>query len=122
MELPHGWPVPVGRELAGVIRSCYVGWVGNRYSFTTTGLESVELAGVTAAEVWEVLHAAPGHRMFRHLSEGGATVCGISASGRYLMVGLVESDFEDCDWDVVAARELQADEKIVFSRYVRRLS
>jgi hypothetical protein len=97
--------------------------VENRYSFTSQGLRSVELAGITAQDVWEILHAPAGRRMIRHLKdEGTTTVCGVTAADRYLMVGLQESVFEDCDWDIVAARDLLADEKAVFDRYIRRQS
>jgi hypothetical protein len=95
--------------------------VENRYSFTPGGLRSVELAGVSAEEVWEILHAPSGQRMIRHLKDDdGTTVCGVTAAGRYLMVGLQESTFEDCDWDITGARDLQTDEKDVFDRYRRQ--
>jgi hypothetical protein len=97
--------------------------MGNRYSFTTAGLSSAELAGISAGEVYEILHAPPGHRLIRHLpDDDGATVCGVTAAGRYLMVGLRESTHEDCDWDIVGARDLQADERAVLDSYIRRQS
>jgi hypothetical protein len=95
--------------------------MGNRYSFTRDGLHSMELAGITAQEVYDVLHAPPGYRLTRHLDDGDATVCG-TTTGRYLMVGLRESDHEDCDWDIVGARDLHTDEKTVIERYLRRQS
>ena len=123
---PRGRPWIAGPSVLAwpnVTRSCYVGWLENRYSFTPHGLRSVELAGITAREVWEILHTPAGRRMIRHLKdEGTTTVCGVTAVGRYVMVGLQESAFEDCDWDIVAARDLQADEKAVFDRYIRRQS
>jgi len=94
--------------------------MGNRYSFTMAGLRSVELAGITPEEVYDVLHAPPGRRLTRHLDDGASTICGTTTAGRYLMVGLAESDFEDCDWDIVGARDLHPDERDVLDRYLRR--
>ena len=93
----------------------------DRYSFTPEGLRAVELAGIAPQEVWEVLHVPAGRRMIRHLQDVDlTTVCAATGAGRYLMVALQESALEAGDWDIVAARDLQADEVEVFEHYIRR--
>lgn len=92
----------------------------DRYSFTTEALQNIEVYGISAVEVWQVLHAS--RRLTRHLSAEAAAIFGVTAAGRYLVVLVVESATEDADWDIVAARDMNADEVDVFDRNVRRKS
>ncbi len=90
----------------------------DRYSFTADALQNIEVYGITGTEVWRVLHAS--RRLTRHLSADAAAIFGVTGAGRYLVVLVVESAQEATDWDVVAARDMNADEVDVFDRYLRR--
>jgi uncharacterized DUF497 family protein len=92
--------------------------VKNRYSFTPEALHNLQVYGITAEEVWEVLHAA--RRLTRHVAEDAAAIFGLTAAGRHLVVLVVESTTEDNDWDIVAARDMNADEVDLFDRYIGR--
>jgi len=105
-------------SIVDVSRPCYVCWVKDRYSFTAEALRNLEIYDIAAQEVWEVLHAS--RRLTRHLDADAAAVFGVTGAGRYLVVLVVESALEANDWDVVAAREMNADEVGVFDRYIGR--
>ena len=92
--------------------------VGDRYSFTAISLRNLVAYGVTPGEVWEALHSK--RRMVRHLDGKATVVFGITHTGRHLAVFVLESDHEDNDWDVDAAREQYADEQAIFDRYTGR--
>jgi hypothetical protein len=92
--------------------------VGNRYSFTADGLANLTVCGIGPDEVWVALHGR--RRLSRPLGEDGAAIFGVTSTGRYLMVLVVESASEDNDWDVVAAREMSDEEIEVFNRYTGR--
>ncbi len=90
----------------------------NRYSFTGQALGNLEVYGITPGEVWEALHAK--RRFSRQIGAEAAAVFGVTGRGRYLVVLVIESGLEDNDWDVVAAREMDAEEVAVFERYTGR--
>lgn len=90
----------------------------DRYSHTTESLLNIWLAGISAPEVWAVLHASP--RLTRHVSEDAAAVFAVSPTGRHLVVLVAESAVSDNDWDILSAREMHADEVEVFDRHLRR--
>jgi hypothetical protein len=92
--------------------------VKNRYSFTPQALANIAVYGITAAEVWEALHAS--QRLTRQLTGEAVGVFGVTAAGRHLLVLVVESKFEDNDWDITAARNLDAEEIAVFNRQTGR--
>ncbi|WP_051407351.1 hypothetical protein [Nocardia sp. CNY236] len=92
--------------------------MGDRYSFTSDGLYNIEVYGVTAGEVWVALHSK--RRMVRHLDPKATAIFGITHTGRRLVVFVLESELEDNDWDIIAAREMGPDEKAVFDRYTGR--
>jgi hypothetical protein len=89
--------------------------VGNRYSFTSEGLANLKVYGVGPDEVWVALHGR--RRLSRPLGDDAAAIFGVTSTGRYLMVLVVESTSEDNDWDIVAAREMSTEEIEVFDRY-----
>lgn len=55
--------------------------------------------------------------MSRPPGEDGAAVFGVTSTGRYVMVLVVEYQVADNDWDIGAAREMTPDEIEVFERY-----
>jgi hypothetical protein len=89
--------------------------VRNRYSFTPDGLHNIAVYSVEPGEVWQALHAR--RRLTRQMSEDADAVFGVTAKGRYLVVFVVESTFEDNDWDIIAAREMSPDEIAMFDQY-----
>jgi len=90
--------------------------VGNRYSFTSDGLHNIAVYGITPNEVWQAPHAT--RRLTRQVNDDSDAIFGVTAAGRHLVVLVVESKFEDNDWDVVAAREMYPDEIAMFDKYV----
>jgi hypothetical protein len=90
--------------------------VGNRYSFTSDGLHNLAVYGTEPAEVWQVLHAR--RRLTRHLGDDASAVFGVSSKGHYIVVFMVESRYDDNDWDVVAVRDMFPDEIAAFDRYL----
>ncbi|GAB0107996.1 hypothetical protein JMUB6875_69990 [Nocardia sp. JMUB6875] len=92
--------------------------MGDRYSFTSDGLHNIRVYGVKPGEVWEALHSK--RRLVRHLDAKASALFGLTHTGRYLVVFVLESADEDNDWDVIAAREMLQDEKAVFDRYTGR--
>jgi hypothetical protein len=101
-----------------VPRAWYFCWVKNRYSFTVEGLQNIAVYDVTPQEVWEVLHAA--RRLTRQLASEAVGIFGVTARGRYLVVFVIESRLEDNDWDIWAAREMDAEEIATFDRQTGR--
>lgn len=90
--------------------------MGNRYSFTANGLHNIAVYGIRPEEVWQVLHAT--RRLTRQMSDNSDAIFGVTAAGRYLVLLVVESEFEDNDWDLVAARDMYPDEIAMFDKYV----
>jgi hypothetical protein len=79
-------------------------------------LRNIAVYGIDPAEVWQVLQAQ--RRLTRQMSEDANAIFGATQAGRYLVVFVVESTYEDNDWDVVAAREMFPDEVAMFTKYV----
>lgn len=52
------------------------------------------------------------------MSDNSDAIFGVTAAGRYLVLLVVESEFEDNDWDLVAARDMYPDEIAMFDKYV----
>lgn len=90
--------------------------MGNRYSFTPEGLHNVGVYGVEPSDVWRALHGS--RRVTRQLSDEAKAVFGVTSDGRYLVVLVVESDHDDNDWDIVAARDMSPDEIAMFDKHV----
>jgi hypothetical protein len=88
----------------------------DRFSFTGDGLHNIAVYGIDPAEVWQVLRAQ--RRLTRQMSEDANAIFGATQAGRHLVVFVVESTYEDNDWDVVAAREMFPDEVAMFTKYV----
>ena len=88
----------------------------DRCSFTGDGLHNIVVYGIDPAEVWQVLHAQ--RRLTRQMSEDANAVFGVTDLGRHLVVFVVESTYEDNDWDVVAARDMFSDEIAMFTKYM----
>jgi len=88
----------------------------DRYSFTGDGLHNIAVYGIDPTEVWQVLRAQ--RRLTRQLSEDANAVFGATGQGRQLVVFLVESPHGDSDWDVLAARDMSADEIAMFTKYM----
>jgi hypothetical protein len=94
--------------------------VKERYTYTPEALQGLELSGLSAPEVWAVLHSSP--RLTRHVSEDAAAIFGITPAGRHLVVLVAESPVEDNDWDILAARDMYPDEVEVFDGNTGRTS
>ncbi|MFI1916793.1 hypothetical protein [Nocardia sp. NPDC020380] len=92
--------------------------MGDRYSFTSEGLDNIRIYGVKPGEVWEALHSK--RRLVRQIDARASAMFGLTHTGRYLVVFVLESAYENNDWDVIAAREMFPDEKAVFDRYTGR--
>ena len=88
----------------------------DRFSFTGDGLHNIAVYGIDPAEVWQVLRAR--RRLTRQMSEDANAVFGVTEAGRHLVVFVVESAYEDNDWDVVAARDMFPDEVAMFTKFV----
>jgi hypothetical protein len=88
--------------------------VRNRYSFTADALHNLAVYGIEPDEVWEILRA---QRLTRQMSEDANAVFGTTAKGRHLVVLVVESVYEDNDWDVVAARDIYPDEIAMYRQH-----
>ena len=90
------------------------------FNFTLDGLRIADLHGITAAEVWQVLHAE--QRVIRAVGELSRVIVAATAAGRYLAVMVQEDpiDAEDETWDIVAARELPAADVPTYERMLRR--
>jgi hypothetical protein len=92
--------------------------VAERYSFTADGLHNLAVYGVTPADAWSALTAL--RRVVRHLGdeldETDLKVVFAQTNGGYLAVFLVESDRDDNDWDIVAARQMWPDEVAMFDK------
>lgn len=106
--------------MTGVPPACYVDRVKDRYSYTTESLRNMEISGLSAPEVWAVLHSSP--RLTRHLSEDAAAIFGVTPSGHHLVVLVAESPVEDNDWDILDVRDMYPDELEVFDRQTGRTS
>ena len=103
-------------EHADVPRAWYVVGMRDRYSFTGDGLHNVAVYGIDPIEVWQVLRAQ--RRLTRQMSEDANAVFGVTGRGRHIVVFVVESSYEDNDWDIVAARDMFPDEIAMFTKYV----
>jgi hypothetical protein len=92
--------------------------VEERYSFTPEGLHNIAVYGLTPAQVWSTLTAL--RRVSRHLGdeldETDTKVVFAQTEAGYLVVFLAESDRDDNDWDIVAARRMWPDEVTMFEK------
>jgi len=52
------------------------------------------------------------------MGEDANAIFGVTNAARHLVVFVVESAFEDNDWDVVAARDMFPDEIAIFTKFV----
>ncbi|HEY2670840.1 MAG TPA: hypothetical protein VGJ07_10740 [Rugosimonospora sp.] len=95
-----------------------VGGVEERYSFTTDGLHNLAVYGVSPAHAWSALTAL--RRVIRYLGdeldETDVKVVFAQTEGGYLVVFLAESDRDDNDWDIIAARHMWPDEVAMFEK------
>jgi hypothetical protein len=105
-----------------------------RYSFTPDGLHNLAVYGVSPAQAWSALTAL--RRVTRHLGDElddtdvkvvfarlpvGSPAASPAAPARldgvrHLVVFLAESDRDDNDWDIVAARPMWPDEVAMFEK------
>jgi hypothetical protein len=96
--------------------------VEERYSFTSDGLHNLAVYGLTPAQAWSALTAL--RRVTRHLGdeldEIGVKVVFAQTEADHLVVFLAESDRDDNDWDIVAARPMWPDEVAMFEKLVSR--
>jgi hypothetical protein len=92
--------------------------VEERYSFTPEGLHNIAVYGLTPVQVWSTLTAL--RRVSRHLGdeldETDTKVVFAQTEAGYLVVFLAESDRDDNDWDIVAARRMWPDEVTMFEK------
>lgn len=93
-------------------------YVEERYSFTPDGLHNLAVYGLTPAQVWEALTAL--RRVTRHLGdesdETDIKAVFAQTEAGHLVVFLAESDLDDNDWDIVAARRMWPDEVAMFEK------
>ena len=91
-----------------------------RYGFTPEGLHNLAVYGISPAAVWSALTAL--HRVVRHLcddlDEADVKVVFAETNGERLVVFLTESDRDDNDWNIVAARPMWPDEVAMFDKLV----
>jgi len=94
--------------------------VEERYSFTIEGLHNLAVYGIRPADAWSALTAL--RRVVRHLGDDldDRDVKAVFAQtpGGHLVVLLAESDHDDNDWDIVAARPMWPDEVAMFDKLV----
>jgi len=92
--------------------------VEERYSFTPDGLHNIAVYGLTSAQVWAALTAL--RRVTRHLGdeldETDLKAVFAQTDAGHLVVFLAESDLDDNDWDIVAARRMWPDEVAMFEK------
>ncbi|MGH3736097.1 MAG: hypothetical protein ACRDT6_10835 [Micromonosporaceae bacterium] len=55
--------------------------------------------------------------MTRYLGDEAGAVFGTTSKDRYLVVFVIESGYDDNDWDVIAARDMFPDEIAAFDRF-----
>jgi hypothetical protein len=94
--------------------------VEERYSFTPQGLHNLAVYGVHPAQAWSALTAV--RRVVRHLGddldEHDVKAVFADTGGAHVVVFLAESDRDDNDWDIVAARPMWPDEVAMFEKLV----
>lgn len=88
----------------------------DRYRLTAKALRTLEIRDIAGHEVWEILDGS--RRMTKRLGVDAAVVFGVTDAGRCLVLLALESVLEAQGWDVVAARELSADEVGLFASYL----
>jgi uncharacterized protein (DUF2126 family) len=92
--------------------------VKERYSFTPDGLYNMAVYGVHPTHAWSALTAP--RRVVRHLGddldETDVKAVFAETEGGHVVVFLAESDRDDNDWDIVAAREMWPDEVAMFDK------
>lgn len=89
----------------------------DRYSLTAAALSTLRARNITPHEVQDVLDASP--RLTRYVGANTAVVLGVTDAGRHLALLALESAKTN-DWDVVAARDMSADEARVFNCCIGR--
>ena len=91
-----------------------------RYSFTPEGLHNLAVYGVAPATAWSALTAL--RRVVRHLGddldEADVKAVFAETDGEHVVVFLTESNRDDNDWDIVAARPMWPDEVAMFDKLV----
>ena len=91
-----------------------------RYSFTPEGLHNLAVYGVSPATAWSALTAL--RRVVRHLGddldEADVKAVFAETDGEHVVVFLTESDRDDNDWEIVAARPMWPDEVAMFDKLV----
>lgn len=89
-----------------------------RYSFTPEGLHNVAAYGISPAEAWSALTTP--RRITRHLGdeadETDVKAVFAEVGAHFIVVFLTESDRDDNDWDIVAARSMWPDEVAMFEK------
>jgi hypothetical protein len=94
--------------------------VEERYSFTPEGLHNLAVYGIRPADAWSALTAL--RRVVRHLGDDldeiDVKAVFADAEGGHVVVFLAESDRDDNDWDIVAARPMWPDEVAMFDKLV----
>jgi hypothetical protein len=83
------------------------------YRLTGEALRRFEIRGIAADEVWEVLRTS--HRQARYLSGDSVVIFGMTVAERCLALLATESVLTSGGWDVIAGRDLDADELGVFA-------
>jgi hypothetical protein len=84
-----------------------------RFRLTAEALRRCDVRGIAADEVWEVLRTA--HRQARYLSADAVVIFGMTGAGRCLALLAKPSVTAVGGWDVIAGRDLDADELGVFA-------
>ena len=84
-----------------------------RYRLTGEAMRRFQIRGIAADEVGEVLRTA--HRQARYLGADSVVIFGMTGAGRCLALLAKQSEAVAGGWDVIAGRDLEADELGVFA-------
>lgn len=79
---------------------------------------NAEQRGIAPAEAWEVVDSH--ERVVAPVGEQSRLIMGFTGSGRGLAILVQEAELEDDVWDVVAVRDLRAEEALAVRQVQRR--
>jgi hypothetical protein len=92
--------------------------VQGEVNFTRAGLLNAAQRGITPTETWEVVDSH--QRIVVPVGEQSRLIMGFTPSGRGLAILVQEAELEDDVWDIVAVRDLRAEEALAVQQMQRR--
>jgi hypothetical protein len=93
-------------------------WVKGEVNFTRAGLLNAAQRGVTPTETWEVVDSH--QRIVVTVGEQSRLIMGFTTTGRGLAILVQEAELEEDVWDIVAVRDLRAEEALAVQQVQRR--